>query len=246
MDDLGRSEPKTEDQTEKGAKHSKKWAWGSLLCRIQATQRLKQTTRKIYEHGNKHRPEMEKTKKLGRSVLDDLGRSGAKTEHQTHKGATHSKKWAWGSPFCRIQAPQRPRRTNGKRNEHGNKHKPEIEKTRAGEVRFGRFGPLRGQKRHQTEKGATSQKMSLESPFRIVSQDSGTSAAEADHQKDIRTRKQAQAGDGENMSRLNSWGRSVLEDLGRSRAKTDHQKEKGATHSKRWAWEIRFARGPAG
>ena len=51
----------------------------SAFRRIQATQRLKQTTsRKIYEHGNKHRPEMEKTKRLGRSVLEDLVRSRTK------------------------------------------------------------------------------------------------------------------------------------------------------------------------
>ena len=63
-------------------------------------QRPRRTNRKRNEHGNKHEPEIEKTKKLGRSVLEDLGRSGAKTEHQTEKGAKHSKKWAWEVRFA--------------------------------------------------------------------------------------------------------------------------------------------------
>ena len=121
MDDLGRSEPKTEHQTEKGAKHSKKWVWGSPFCRIQAPQRPKRTTRKRNEHGHKHRPEIEKTKKLGRSVLDDLGRSGAKTEHKTEKEKRTRK---------RIWAAQNPKRSTKQGNEDGNKHRPEIEKTK--------------------------------------------------------------------------------------------------------------------
>ena len=89
----------------------------------------------------------EKTKELGRSGLDDLGRSEPKTEHQTEKGAKHSKKWVWGSPFCRIQAPQRPKRTTRKRNEHGHKHRPDLGRSEA-------------KTEHQSKKGAKHPKKS--------------------------------------------------------------------------------------
>ena len=49
------------------------------------------TTRKRNEHGNKHRPEIEKTKELGKSFLEDLGRSEPKKQNQAEKGAKHAK-----------------------------------------------------------------------------------------------------------------------------------------------------------
>ena len=60
---------------------------------------------------------------------------------------------------------------------------------------LGRSGAKTGTKQRKE------QRIPKNEPGKCVSQDSGNSAAEADHQqKDIRTRKQAQAGDGENQT----------------------------------------------
>ena len=107
--------------------------------------RPKRTAGKRNEHGNKHRPEIEKTKELGRSVLEDLGRSGAKTQHQTENGAKQPRKR--GRKSVLQDSGTSAAKTDRQKEKRARQQTQarDRENQRAGEVRFGGFGPLRGQ-----------------------------------------------------------------------------------------------------
>ena len=107
---------------------------GSPFRRIHAPQRPKRTTRKRNEHGNKHR-----------SVLEDLGRSGAKTQHQTENGAKHPRKR--GRKSVLQDSSTSTAKTDHQKEKRARQQTQarDRENQRAGEVRFGGFGPLSGQ-----------------------------------------------------------------------------------------------------
>ena len=105
---------------------------GCPFSRIQASQRPKRTARKRNEHGNKHRPEIEKTKELGQNGAPNREWSDAFQE--------------MGMGDVRFAGFKHLSGQNGppERNEQQTQAR-DRENQRAGEVRFGGFGPLSGQ-----------------------------------------------------------------------------------------------------
>ena len=136
-------------------------SWGSPFWRIWAAKRPKRTTRQ-----SKERRRADQEWKLGRSVLEDLGRSADKkngvperersTEAQPQEKGGHKTKEQPGKPALRrISAALLPRRAT----RNSKEHRQANQDWESWEVRFEGFGPLSGQNGQPERARSTAKQM---------------------------------------------------------------------------------------